>query len=87
MRSPRHRPRLGGDEFAVVVLDGPARLPELRAALNQPVQYADSMLPASASVGICPVAELPVVSLTDALASADRDMYAHKRDGRTSRRR
>ncbi|MER6300911.1 GGDEF domain-containing protein [Kitasatospora sp. NPDC001539] len=79
--------RLGGDEFAAVVLDAPARLPGLRATLNQPVPYAGSMLPASASVGICPIAELPVVSLTDALASADRDMYSHKRDGRTSRRR
>ncbi|WP_037902895.1 GGDEF domain-containing protein [Streptomyces sp. NRRL S-350] len=79
--------RLGGDEFAAAVLDAPARLPELRTALNQSVPYAGCMLPASASVGICPVTELPVVSLTDALASADRDMYAHKRDGRTSRRR
>ncbi|MFF2744956.1 GGDEF domain-containing protein [Kitasatospora sp. NPDC058048] len=79
--------RLGGDEFAAAVLNAPARLPDLRAALNQPVPYAGFTLPASASVGICPVAELPVASLTDALASADRDMYAHKRDGRTSRRR
>ncbi|MER7849570.1 GGDEF domain-containing protein [Kitasatospora sp. NPDC096077] len=79
--------RLGGDEFAVVALDAPARLPELRSALNQPVPYAGLTLPASASVGICPIAELPVVSLTDALSSADRDMYAHKRDGRTTRRR
>ncbi|MFD7577755.1 GGDEF domain-containing protein [Kitasatospora sp. NPDC059817] len=79
--------RLGGDEFAAVVLDAPERLPDLRAALNQPVPYAGLTLPASASVGICPVAELPVVSLTDALACTDRDMYAHKRDGRTSRRR
>ncbi|MEV0534716.1 GGDEF domain-containing protein [Kitasatospora sp. NPDC050463] len=79
--------RLGGDEFAAVVLDGSGRLPGLLAALHQPVAYAGFLLPAAASVGICPVAELPVVSLTDALAAADRDMYAHKRDGRTSRRR
>ncbi|MFD7595967.1 GGDEF domain-containing protein [Kitasatospora sp. NPDC059812] len=79
--------RLGGDEFAAVVLDAPERLPDLRAALNQPVPHSGLTLPASASVGICPVAELPIVSLTDALACADRDMYAHKRDGRTSRRR
>ncbi|WP_405365740.1 GGDEF domain-containing protein [Kitasatospora sp. NBC_00039] len=79
--------RLGGDEFAAVVLDGPGRLPGLLAALHRPVAYAGFSLPVAASVGICPAAELPVVSLTDALAAADRDMYAHKRDGRTSRRR
>ncbi|MFC8454619.1 hypothetical protein [Kitasatospora sp. NPDC057223] len=44
-------------------------------------------IPVGASVGVCHLADLPHLSLTDALAAADRDMYSHKPDGRTSRRR
>ncbi len=79
--------RLGGDEFAVVVLDATDRIEVLSTALLKPVSYLGQSLPVGASVGVCHLVDLPVVSLTDALAAADRDMYAHKRDGRTSRRR
>ncbi|GGV37126.1 GGDEF domain-containing protein [Kitasatospora herbaricolor] len=80
--------RLGGDEFAVVVLDATAdRLEQLNAALTKQMLLVDQQIPVGASVGVCHLANLPVPSLTDALAAADRDMYSHKPDGRTSRRR
>ncbi|KQV15325.1 MULTISPECIES: GGDEF domain-containing protein [unclassified Kitasatospora] len=79
--------RFGGDEFAVVALDTADRLEALSTALLRPVPYLDNLLAVSASVGISHLADLPAPSLTDALAAADRDMYAHKPDGRTSRRR
>ena len=79
--------RLGGDEFAVVVLDATDRLELLSAALTTQVSLGSQQLPVGASVDVCHLVDLPVISLTDALAAADRDMYAHKRDGRTSRRR
>ena len=79
--------RLGGDEFAVVVLDAADRLELLSAALTKQVSLGGQRLSVGASVGVCHLVDLPVISLTDALAAADRDMYAHKRDGRTSRRR
>ncbi|WP_344016988.1 GGDEF domain-containing protein, partial [Kitasatospora atroaurantiaca] len=78
--------RLGGDEFAAVVLDT-GGLTDLHAALHRPIPHGEHLLPAAASIGACRLAELPAPSLTDALAAADRDMYSHKRDGRTSRRR
>ncbi|GAA1402712.1 GGDEF domain-containing protein [Kitasatospora putterlickiae] len=79
--------RLGGDEFAAVVLDGPDRARDLFEALHQPVTHAGLVVPVSASIGLCAVAALPVISLTDALAAADRAMYAHKSGGRLARRR
>ncbi|MFI8080478.1 GGDEF domain-containing protein [Kitasatospora sp. NPDC086009] len=79
--------RLGGDEFAVVTTHAPDRLDGLRSALHRPVPYAGATLPVASSIGVCHLADLPVPSLTDALAAADRDMYAQKSDGRTSRRR
>ncbi len=80
--------RLGGDEFAVVVLDATAeRLEALSTALLKPVSHLDGLPPVGASIGVSHLPDLPVRSLTDALAAADRDMYSHKPDGRTSRRR
>ncbi|GAA4857166.1 GGDEF domain-containing protein [Kitasatospora terrestris] len=76
--------RLGGDEFAVVVLDSADRLGDLRTALNQPVPVGGLFLNVGASVGASHPAAL---LLTEALSAADRDMYAHKPGGRTSRRR
>ncbi|MEV6212991.1 GGDEF domain-containing protein [Kitasatospora sp. NPDC051914] len=76
--------RLGGDEFAAVALDSADRLPALRESLHQPVPFAGGLLPVGASVGASRPAAL---LLTEALSAADRDMYAHKPGGRTSRRR
>ncbi|MGW2837154.1 GGDEF domain-containing protein [Streptomyces sp. NPDC001493] len=76
--------RLGGDEFAALVPD-PANTPGTAAldhALRQPVVYRDQVINVSASVGFCSVADLPVRTLTDALAAADTAMYAAKRHGR-----
>ncbi|GAA2767336.1 GGDEF domain-containing protein [Streptomyces paradoxus] len=67
--------RLGGDEFVAVIRDLAAGdLDALTAVLHRPL---------AASVGVCPIAELPVPLLTDALAAADAAMYAAK--GRTRR--
>ena len=80
--------RLGGDEFAAVVLDATSeRLERLSAALTTQMSLAGRQIPVGASVGVCHLADLPVPSLTDALAAADRDMYSHKPGGRPSRRR
>ncbi|MER6035484.1 GGDEF domain-containing protein [Streptomyces sp. NPDC001835] len=79
--------RLGGDEFVAVVRDlAAADLDALTAALHRPLPYAGTSLPLAASVGACPVAELPAPSLTDALAAADAAMYAAKGRGRRGSR-
>ncbi|MFG3012307.1 GGDEF domain-containing protein [Streptomyces cinerochromogenes] len=76
--------RLGGDEFVAVIRDLAAvDLDALTVALHRPLPYAGTFLPLAASVGVCPVAELAVPLLTDALATADAAMYATK--GRTRR--
>ncbi|MFD5566499.1 GGDEF domain-containing protein [Streptomyces cadmiisoli] len=76
--------RLGGDEFVAVVQDlNAADLDALTAALHRPLAYAGKSLPLAASVGACHLAELPLPTLTDALAAADAAMYAAK--GRTRR--
>ncbi|MDN5385373.1 MULTISPECIES: GGDEF domain-containing protein [Streptomyces] len=79
--------RLGGDEFVAVVrnLDA-ADLDALIAALHQPLNHQGVPLPLAASVGACRVAELPVRTLTDALAAADAAMYAAKGRGRRGTR-
>jgi GGDEF domain-containing protein len=79
--------RLGGDEFVAVVQElATVDLDALTAALHQPVHYNGAALPLAASVGVCPVAELPVPALTDALAAADAAMYAAKGRGRRGSR-
>ncbi|MFD7433385.1 GGDEF domain-containing protein [Streptomyces sp. NPDC059861] len=76
--------RLGGDEFVAVVQDlTAADLDALTAALHQPLAYAGKVLPLAASVGVCHLAELPLPTLTEALAAADAAMYAAK--GRSRR--
>lgn len=71
--------RLGGDEFVAIARQAPdLDLESLRRALNQPVAYAGHRLPVSVSVGSCHVKDLAVRSLSDALATADRAMYAAK---------
>ncbi len=69
--------RLGGDEFVAIARQAPD-LESLYRALNQPVAYAGHRLPVSVSVGSCHVKDLPVRSLSDALATADCAMYAAK---------
>ncbi|MFJ9961733.1 GGDEF domain-containing protein [Streptomyces avermitilis] len=79
--------RLGGDEFVAIVRDlTAADLEALTAALHQPLRYDGMSLPLAASVGACPIAELPVSVLTDALAAADAAMYAAKGRGRRGSR-
>ncbi|WP_306188827.1 GGDEF domain-containing protein [Streptomyces sp. MK5] len=79
--------RLGGDEFVAVVRDLAAvDLDALTAALHRPLPYNGSSVPLAASVGVCPVAELPVLTLSDALAAADAAMYAAKGRGRRGSR-
>lgn len=79
--------RLGGDEFVAVVQDLAAiDLDALIAALHRPLHYAGRSLPLAASVGVCRLAELPVPTLTDALAAADAAMYAAKGRGRRGSR-
>jgi diguanylate cyclase (GGDEF)-like protein len=79
--------RLGGDEFVAVVRDLAAvDLDALTAALHRPLLYDGVPLPLAASVGVCPIAELPVPTLTDALAAADAAMYAAKGRGRRGSR-
>ncbi|MFE1863253.1 GGDEF domain-containing protein [Streptomyces anandii] len=79
--------RLGGDEFvAVVRAMAAAELDALTATLHQPLHHDGTCLPLAASVGACRVAELPVPSLTDALAAADAAMYAAKGRGRRGSR-
>ncbi|MEV6794873.1 GGDEF domain-containing protein [Streptomyces sp. NPDC051320] len=76
--------RIGGDEFTAIVTD-PTRTPgldSLAASLCRPISYRGFPLPVSASVGACYVADLPVPTLTDALAAADAAMYAAKGHGR-----
>ncbi|MER5681940.1 GGDEF domain-containing protein [Streptomyces sp. NPDC002205] len=76
--------RLGGDEFTAIVThpDRTTSLAALTAALRHPVPYRGDLLPVSASVGTCRIADLPVATLTDALAAADAAMYAAKGHGR-----
>ncbi|MET7785108.1 GGDEF domain-containing protein [Streptomyces sp. NPDC005055] len=69
--------RLGGDEFVAIARQSPD-LESLHRALRQPVAYAGRRLPVSVSVGSCQVRDLPVRSLSDALAVADCEMYAAK---------
>ncbi|MFE9428254.1 GGDEF domain-containing protein [Kitasatospora sp. NPDC006697] len=76
--------RLGGDEFAAVILDATDRIPALRAQLAEPVSHNGQLLNISATVGASHPAAL---LLTEALAAADRDMYAQKPGDRTTRRR
>ncbi|MEH0547125.1 GGDEF domain-containing protein [Streptomyces sp. B21-105] len=77
--------RLGGDEFVAVVRDlTTADLNALIAALHGPLPYDGMSLPLAASVGACTLAELPVPTLTNALAAADAAMYAAKGRGRRS---
>ncbi|MFF3391269.1 GGDEF domain-containing protein [Streptomyces sp. NPDC002669] len=76
--------RLGGDEFAAIVADpaatsGPRTLTK---ALHHPVIHDDRLIPVSASVGFCHLTDLPVRTLTEALAAADAAMYAAKGHGR-----
>nr|WP_234436814.1 GGDEF domain-containing protein [Streptomyces sp. NBRC 110468] len=79
--------RLGGDEFVAVVRDLAAvDLDALTAALHRPLDYDGVSLPLAASVGSCPIAELPVPCLPDALAAADAAMYAAKGRGRRGSR-
>ncbi|OII62667.1 hypothetical protein BJP40_28170 [Streptomyces sp. CC53] len=71
--------RLGGDEFvAVVRADKVPPLAVLTKALTQPLHHEGQTLPVSVSVGSCHVEDLPVRSLSAALADADRAMYAAK---------
>ncbi|NEA72157.1 GGDEF domain-containing protein [Streptomyces sp. SID13588] len=81
--------RLGGDEFAALVTDPAetAGLPALRSALQRPVLYAGRLLPVSASVGACHLADLPAPTLTNALSAADAAMYAAKGHGRRNTQR
>ncbi|MFF7380685.1 hypothetical protein ACIP4Q_31550 [Streptomyces massasporeus] len=75
---------MGGNEFVAVIRDLAAGgLDTLTAVLHRPLPYDGTSLPLAASVGVCPIAELPVPLLTDALAAADAAMYAAK--GRTRR--
>ncbi|MFE0513039.1 GGDEF domain-containing protein [Streptomyces sp. NPDC058964] len=79
--------RLGGDEFVAVVQElAAADLDALTAALHRPLLYAGMSLLLSASVGVCPIADLPVRLLTNALATADAAMYAAKGRGRRGSR-
>ncbi|MFB7956200.1 GGDEF domain-containing protein [Streptomyces sp. NPDC056045] len=72
--------RLGGDEFAAIVADPAATsgTSTLTKALHHPVIHDDRLIPVSASVGFCHLTDLPVRTLTDALAAADAAMYAAK---------
>ncbi|WP_405684901.1 GGDEF domain-containing protein [Streptomyces sp. NBC_01387] len=76
--------RLGGDEFAAIVTDPANTLgtTALHEALHRPVTYRGQLIPVAASVGLCPLADLPVRTLTDALTAADAAMYAVKGRGR-----
>ncbi|MGX4691584.1 GGDEF domain-containing protein [Streptomyces sp. JNUCC 63] len=75
--------RLGGDEFVAVVRDlAAADLDALTTILHRPLRHDGVSLPLAASVGACPIAELPVRTLPDALAAADAAMYAAKGRGR-----
>ncbi|MFI5633879.1 GGDEF domain-containing protein [Streptomyces sp. NPDC051664] len=76
--------RLGGDEFVAIARQAPDDLDSLHRALRQPVAYAGRRLPVSVSVGSCHVKDLPVRSLSDALATADSAMYTDK--GKAGRR-
>ncbi|MFD4946188.1 GGDEF domain-containing protein [Streptomyces sp. NPDC058409] len=76
--------RLGGDEFAAIVTD-PAATPGISTlieALHRPVSHGALPVPVSASAGFCHLTDLPVRTLTDALAAADAAMYAAKGHGR-----
>ncbi|MFE0509635.1 GGDEF domain-containing protein [Streptomyces sp. NPDC058964] len=79
--------RLAGDEFVAVIRDQAAiDLDALTAVLHEPLHYAGASVPLAASLGVCPVADLPVPALTDALAAADVAMYAAKGRGRRGSR-
>ncbi|WP_327682058.1 GGDEF domain-containing protein [Streptomyces sp. NBC_00467] len=77
--------RIGGDEFVAIIRTstGPD-LDSLTSALHRPLAYAGRRLPLYVSVGSCRLADLPVRSLSDALAAADSAMYAAK--GKAGRR-
>ncbi|WP_405714784.1 GGDEF domain-containing protein [Streptomyces sp. NBC_01005] len=76
--------RLGGDEFAAIVTDPAATsgTSALTRALHRPVIHDGRLVPVSASAGFCHLTDLPVRTLTDALAAADAAMYAAKGHGR-----
>ncbi|MEU6864920.1 GGDEF domain-containing protein [Streptomyces sp. NPDC046876] len=78
--------RLGGDEFVAVHRhpDYSRAHADLTAALHAPVNYEGRELPVSVSVGSCRMADLPLLSLSEALRGADAAMYAAK--GTTGRR-
>ncbi|WP_332909910.1 GGDEF domain-containing protein [Streptomyces sp. DHE17-7] len=76
----RSRELGGGSKFVgASALDAVDLRPSTQRALRQPTNYEGAILPLAASVGVCPVAELPVPALTDALAAADAAMYAARR--------
>ncbi|MDF9817229.1 GGDEF domain-containing protein [Streptomyces sp. SPB162] len=76
--------RLGGDEFVAIAtdLDVNGAVAALIETLNEPVPYADDLIPVWASVGYCRLADLPVPTLSNALAAADRAMYQAKGSSR-----
>jgi len=78
--------RLGGDELvAYVRLPRSLRLSEqldvLSGELSAPVQYRQTWLPASASVGAAVVGDMPQPTLHRAMRAADEAMYQAKRAG------
>ena len=79
--------RLGGDEFVAIVRALPDDgVDTLAAALHQPFRFRGTSLPLAASIGVCRAGDLPLPSLTDALAAADAAMYAAKGRGRRGAR-
>ncbi|MFF4540757.1 GGDEF domain-containing protein [Streptomyces aureus] len=71
--------RLGGDEFvAVTDCAVSSNLADLDRALHLPFLHTGQTLPLAASVGSCRLADLPVRTLSGALAAADAAMYAAK---------
>ncbi|MFB6480309.1 GGDEF domain-containing protein [Streptomyces virginiae] len=79
--------RLGGDEFAAAITNlGAANLFDLWSALDTPVTHNGHVVPVTASVGCCIPHKLPVPTLTDALSTADAEMYAAKGHGRRNTR-
>jgi len=81
--------RLGGDEFVAAVPDHgdlAERIEKLGAALSRPVEHHGRLLPVSVSIGGVRTADLPVMTLSRALAAADQAMYETKRRGRRGRR-
>jgi len=76
--------RLGGDEFGAVLMDmdmrGAQRIADriCDAIARRTVMLPDGPTPLSASCGLCTFQ--PGLSLADAMAAADTDMYRRKRD-------